>query len=69
MSDAVYNPAARPTPIPIGQIAPWLAFGGLLSVLLMYFVGAEQGATALIPGHYIHELVHDGRHLLDFPCH
>jgi hypothetical protein len=34
-----------------------------------YFVGAEEGATSLIPGMYVHEFVHDGRHLLGFPCH
>jgi Probable cobalt transporter subunit (CbtB) len=45
------------------------AFAGVLALLLVYFIGAEQGATALISGHYIHEFVHDGRHLLAFPCH
>jgi ABC-type Na+ efflux pump permease subunit len=68
MSDAVFSPA-RPAPIAVAKILPWLAFGGLLSLLLLYFVGAEQGATALVSGHFIHELVHDGRHLLAFPCH
>jgi cobalt transporter subunit CbtB len=38
-------------------------------LLLIYFVGAEQGATALIHGRAVHEFVHDGRHLLGFPCH
>ena len=41
----------------------------LTMLLAIYFVGAEQGATSLIPGMYVHELVHDGRHLLGFPCH
>ncbi|ACK51184.1 conserved hypothetical protein [Methylocella silvestris BL2] len=62
-------PATRPVPIPIREILPWLVFGGLLSLLLIYFVGAEEGATSLIPGHFIHEFVHDGRHLMGFPCH
>ncbi len=69
MSNALSAPAARPTPIPVRDILPWLAFGGLLALLAIYFVGAEQGATALFPGHYIHEYVHDGRHLMGFPCH
>jgi hypothetical protein len=69
MSNALYAPAARPAPIPVREILPWLIFGGLLALLAIYFVGAEQGATALIPGHTIHEYVHDGRHLLGFPCH
>ena len=55
--------------IPIGQILPWFVFGGLLLLLALYFVGAEQGATSLISGHSVHEFVHDGRHLLGFPCH
>jgi hypothetical protein len=38
-------------------------------LLGLYFVGAEQGATSIIPGMYVHEFVHDGRHLLGFPCH
>jgi cobalt transporter subunit CbtB len=69
MSNIVYAPAAQPVPIPVRKIRPWLAFGAVLGLLLIYFVGAEQGATALFPGHYIHETVHDGRHLLGFPCH
>jgi len=55
--------------IPLREILPWLVFGGLLLLLALYFVGAEQGATSLISGRMVHELVHDGRHLLGFPCH
>jgi len=40
-----------------------------LALLAIYFVGAEEGATSIIPGMYVHEFVHDGRHLLGFPCH
>jgi cobalt transporter subunit CbtB len=32
-------------------------------------VGAEEGATSIVHGMYVHEFVHDGRHLLGFPCH
>jgi Probable cobalt transporter subunit (CbtB) len=55
--------------IPLRELMPWALFGGLLMLLLIYFVGAEQGATSLIQGRTIHEFVHDGRHLLGFPCH
>jgi len=24
---------------------------------------------SVFSGHYVHEFVHDGRHLLGFPCH
>ncbi|AMM08167.1 CbtB-domain containing protein [Streptomyces albidoflavus] len=57
------------TPLSLKAIAPWAVFIGLLSLVLLYFVGAEQGATALVSGESIHEWVHDGRHLLGFPCH
>ena len=55
--------------IPVRDIWPWAVFWGLLCLLVIYFIGAEQGATSIFPGMYIHEFVHDGRHLLGFPCH
>jgi hypothetical protein len=55
--------------IPLREWMPWALFGGLLMLLLIYFVGAEQGATSLIHGRAVHEFLHDGRHLLGFPCH
>ena len=65
---AAFAPAL-PGAIPLREILPWAIFGGLLLLLAIYFVGAEQGATSLIGGMYVHEFVHDGRHLLGFPCH
>lgn len=65
--EAVERPA--PAAIPLRELAPWLAFGGLLLLLMLYFVGAEQGATSMIAGVDVHEFVHDARHLLGFPCH
>jgi hypothetical protein len=56
-------------PIPFREVLPWAIFGGLVMLLAIYFVGAEQGATSLFQGHAVHEFVHDGRHLLGFPCH
>ena len=72
MSDlALAHTAFAPTvrPIPVAEILPWAIFGGLMLLLALYFVGAEQGATSLIPGVDVHEFLHDGRHLLGFPCH
>lgn len=63
------SPVTTPTAIPVREILPWAIFGGLIFLLAIYFVGAEQGATSIFPGMYIHEFVHDGRHLLGFPCH
>jgi hypothetical protein len=62
-------PAARPVAIPVREVLPWAILGGLLLLLAVYFVGAEQGAASIVPGMYVHEFVHDGRHLLGFPCH
>jgi hypothetical protein len=68
VSDITSIPDLVPAPIPVREVLPWLVFGALL-LLALYFVGAEEGATSLIPGMYVHEFVHDGRHLLGFPCH
>ena len=71
MLDAAVSTKTRtaPKPIPLREIAPWASWVTLVLLMGIYFVGAEQGATSLIPGMYVHELVHDGRHLLGFPCH
>lgn len=55
--------------IPIGKIVPWAILTAAVAALVYYFVGSEQGATALFAGSDIHEFVHDARHLLGFPCH
>jgi hypothetical protein len=68
MSDTVFVPESIATPIPLREILPWLIFAAL-ALLAIYFVGAEEGATSIIPGMYVHEFVHDGRHLLGFACH
>jgi hypothetical protein len=69
MTTTTFAPTATLPTIPVGEALPWVIFGGLLLLLAIYFVGAEEGATSLIRGGYVHEFVHDGRHLLGFPCH
>ena len=64
-----FAPAAGVGAIPIRETTPWVVLGGLILLLGVYFVGAEQGATHIFKGMYVHEFVHDGRHLLGFPCH
>jgi hypothetical protein len=59
-------------PVPIAspaELLPYAVFAGVLAIILLYFVGAEEGAASVISGTYVHEFVHDGRHLLGFPCH
>lgn len=71
MSQTAITPVLFPTlpVIPVRQILPWLLWALLLTLVGAYFVGAEQGATAMLLGSGVHEWVHDGRHLLAFPCH
>jgi len=72
MAQSVTGSLTQPVTIPVVPLSewmPWALFGGLLMLLLIYFVGAEQGATSLIHGRMVHEFVHDGRHLLGFPGH
>jgi len=72
MSEVVVEPGAASAPVPIvsaGELLPYAVFAGVLLMLLVYFVGAEEGATAMVGGTSVHEFVHDARHLLGFPCH
>jgi putative cobalt transporter subunit CbtB len=69
ISGGVIDAPAPPEAVPLQELVPWAILAGLLLVLLLYFVGAEQGATSLIGGHWVHEFVHDARHTLAFPCH
>jgi Probable cobalt transporter subunit (CbtB) len=68
---AVAIPRTVPEPIriPVRELVPWAIFAGVFLLFLLYIVGAEQGAVSLVGGTYIHEFVHDSRHLLGFPCH
>ena len=62
--------AGAPIPtVPVAQLAPWALFFGLLATMVLFFVSTDQGAVSVLSGTALHELVHDGRHLLGFPCH
>lgn len=70
---AVRSPGAAPL---VRGIPRWAWPLTLLFLAAIYVVGFDQGAL-LQPllgavsrsANYVHELVHDGRHLLGFPCH
>ena len=48
----------------------WLAGTVFLALLVIYFVGFDQGAVSLFGSDsHVHEFMHDARHLLGFPCH
>jgi len=56
--------------IPIAKALPWLFGTIVLSLLVYYFVGIDQGAMSVFGSDmHVHEFVHDARHFLGFPCH
>ncbi|MEJ7933047.1 CbtB domain-containing protein [Sphingobium sp. AN558] len=67
--DDAFIPVGNGTAIPLRELLPWAIFGLTLAMIFLYFVSTEQGAMSLFKGMYVHEFVHDGRHLLGFPCH
>jgi Probable cobalt transporter subunit (CbtB) len=63
-------PALAHAPVvPLRDLVPWAVLAGAVLLVLLYVVGLDEGATSVVPGRYVHELLHDGRHLLAFPCH
>jgi hypothetical protein len=61
---------AIPVDLSATKAALWLTLTAVLALMVLYFVGVDQGATSVFGDNmYIHEFVHDGRHLLGFPCH
>jgi hypothetical protein len=52
MSDITFAREVCPVPVPVRELLPWAIFGGLILLLAIYFVGAEQGAMSLISGMY-----------------
>lgn len=67
--DDPFIPVRGQASVPLDEILPWALFGAVIALICLYFVSTEQGAYALFEGMYVHEFVHDGRHLLGFPCH
>lgn len=55
--------------IPVRELAPWLVLGALFAMSVLVLISSAQGAITIPAGTAIHEWVHDGRHLLGFPCH
>ncbi|TNH29509.1 CbtB-domain containing protein [Micromonospora orduensis] len=47
----------------------WMVLATVAALaLLAYLVAFDQGAVSR-SGMFLHELMHDGRHLLGVPCH
>ncbi|PRY32881.1 CbtB domain-containing protein [Pseudosporangium ferrugineum] len=62
--------AVRPlSPATVSPRMLWTATGVVVALLLLaYLVAFDQGAVSR-SGMFLHELMHDGRHLLGVPCH
>lgn len=54
-------------PIPLRDLRPWALLAAFL-IVVIYLVTLDQGALSR-GGLFLHELMHDGRHLLAVPCH
>jgi cobalt transporter subunit CbtB len=69
------SPEARKTVAPavdlsVAKAALWLSLTAFLALVVLYFVGLDQGATSVFGDNmYRHQAAHDARHLLGFPCH
>jgi hypothetical protein len=60
------SPLAQPV---VSARLLWTALAVVAALLLLtYLVAFDQGAVSQ-SGMYLHELMHDGRHLLGVPCH
>jgi hypothetical protein len=64
-------PRGLGVPLEVGSAGTWwLVAAALFSLLVYYFVGVDQGAVSVLgKDMHVHEFVHDGRHVLAFPCH
>lgn len=61
MNHAIVRPAPARALMPFGALVPLL-------LLALWLVAFDQGAISQA-GNALHELMHDGRHLLGVPCH
>ncbi|GAA4769747.1 CbtB domain-containing protein [Actinomycetospora chibensis] len=61
---------AKATAVPASETLPWLISAVLVGLALYFFIGIDQGAVSVFGDtSYVHELAHDARHFLGFPCH
>jgi putative cobalt transporter subunit CbtB len=61
---------ATPVVVPATVAVLWMVGAFFLALAMYLLIGVDQGAVSVFAQNsYIHEFVHDSRHLLGFPCH
>lgn len=63
------TPITEVPAIPLRRLAPWALFATLLASVVLTLAGVDLAALGVPGGGLIHEVAHDGRHLLGYPCH
>lgn len=67
---ATPDAVSTPVVLPATKAVRRLAGTALAALAVYYFVAVDQGAVSVLGNDtHLHELLHDGRHLLGFPCH
>jgi Probable cobalt transporter subunit (CbtB) len=69
---AAPGPAAqtRAQPISVSLTGLWFLGALFLGLVTIYFLGVDQGSVSVTgKGMLLHEIFHDARHTLGFPCH
>lgn len=62
--------STRAVDLSAAKAVVWLTATAFFALLVLYFVGMDQGATSVFGDDmHVHEFLHDARHLLGFPCH
>jgi len=65
-------PVSRATSVVVSlpKAMVWLFATVVLAMIAYYFIGLDEGMSSVFgKSMMVHEFVHDGRHLLGFPCH
>jgi hypothetical protein len=67
---AAPNAVSAPVVVSLPSAVRWLVGTAVLALLAYYFIGIDQGMVSVFGNDtHVHELVHDARHFLGFPCH
>ena len=61
--------APQESAVPVPKIGYLLLIGALLVLWLVTFEAGPVSQALGQAGSFLHELFHDGRHLLGVPCH